>query len=59
MFALFVDGVGPGVGEADFKPAEEGEGEDDEQQEDEDVEHRICRHGVEGVGAEDGCHEQT
>ena len=59
FLALLVDSVGPGVGEADFKPPEEREGEDDEQQADEDVEHGICRHGIQGVGAEEGRHEQA
>lgn len=59
LCCLRIDSVGPTAWQADFKPSEEGEGEHDQQEEYEDVEHRICRHGIEGVGAEERRDKQS
>ena len=57
--ALLVHFVCPTVGQLDFEPSEEGQGEDYEQQEQEDVEHGVRRHGVQRVAAEECCDKQS
>ena len=59
LVCLLVYLVGPAVGQFDFKPAKERQGEDHQQEEQEDVEHSVGGHGVERVRAEEGCHQQS
>ena len=56
---LGIYGVGPAVGQLDFKPTEEAYRENHEQKEDENVEDGVGGEGVERARTEDGSHQKA